>query len=69
MNYSQLRNDNYYKQWYNNKYDDVIIYLMNNDLFNTNQIILEMIHLTDNHSCRYVDSTFFTVLGGIELWR
>ena len=62
MNYDQLRHGSYYKQWYKHKYYDKIIYLMNKYFFNTNQIILEIIHLAANNSCRYIDPTFLTVL-------
>ena len=40
------------------KYD---IYI---DLLNINDIIVEMIHLSANHCCRYVDPTFSLFLAG-----
>ena len=42
-------------------------HLMNIVLLNKNEISLEMIHLSDNHCCRYVDPTFFTVFSEMQL--
>ena len=50
----------------NNKYEEEMIYLKNIDLLNINKIILEMIHLAENHCCIYVDTPFFTILSEMQ---
>ena len=39
---------------------------MNIELLNKNEMKLEIIHLSSNHCCRYVDPTFFNVLSGMQ---
>ena len=39
---------------------------MTTKLLNRNEIILEIIHLTTNLYCEYVDPTFFTILSGMQ---
>ena len=58
IEYDQLRNGNDLKKWYNKRFDEQMKYLMITNLLNKNEIISDMIHLTTNHCCRYVDPTF-----------
>ena len=50
----------------NNRLDEKVTYSMIMKLLNKNEIILEIIHLANNHCCRYIYSTLFTILSGME---
>ena len=59
INCDQLRNGDYWIQWYNNRLDEQITYLMITKLLNINRYILESIHLSTNNYFRYDDPTIF----------
>ena len=57
---NKLRKGNDWIKLYNNRLGDKITYLMIKKLLNINRYILEKIHLSTDHYCRYVDTTLFT---------